>query len=418
MDAMSAAASEPAMVPVQQRVQVIDALDAISPYCVIAFNMVGLVGAFVAADLLKTAGPADLGFMVFDLILVQGKARACFALLFGVGFGILMERATARGTRFGAFYFRRMSVLLAIGLCNLAFLFVGDILILYAVLGMVLLLFRGWSNRALLIGGLTLVLLPPIAAGIAEAVTGAPLPNLAGLSPAAADALLPATAPIYRGASFGAYVLANLRYYVDRYGTDTSYVAQYHFEVLGLFLLGLWTARNRVLVEIDRWRPLLRRLAWWGIPVGLVLSAIHATRRMGIETHGAAYGLVTAGFAGLPILAFGYIGVLAQWLSSHGGSGAQRALAPMGRMALTGYLASNAIGSFVWDGWGLGMMGKWNIAAINLFALALFAGLCLFSAGWMSLFRFGPAEWLWRTLTYGRLQPLLRGRGGAAPAAA
>jgi uncharacterized protein len=86
----------------------------------------------------------------------------------------------------------------------------------------------------------------------------------------------------------------------------------------------------------------------------------------------------------------------------------------MGRKALTGYLASNLIGGAVWYGWGLGLMGVWNGAAMNLFALALFAGLCLFSAAWMRLFRFGPAEWVWRSLTYGSLQPLLRRRARPA----
>lgn len=74
-------------------------------------------------------------------------------------------------------------------------------------------------------------------------------------------------------------------------------------------------------------------------------------------------------------------------------------------MALTGYLGSNLIGSFVWYGWGLGLMGVWSGAAMNLFAFAVFAGLAVFSALWLAVFRFGPVEWVWRCISYGRLQP-------------
>lgn len=79
-------------------------------------------------------------------------------------------------------------------------------------------------------------------------------------------------------------------------------------------------------------------------------------------------------------------------------------------MALTGYLGSNLIGSFVWYGWGLGLMGVWNGAAMNLFAFAVFAGLAVFSALWLAVFRFGPVEWLWRCISYGRLQPIVGAR--------
>jgi uncharacterized protein len=393
-----AKAGAPAMAPVAERLHLIDSLRALALWGVIIFNMTGMVMAFVGGELMGKASGTDLGFATFDLILVQGKARSMFALLFGVGFGILMERAAARGHGFTGFYLRRMTALLAFGLFNLAFLFWGDILILYAVLGIVLLCFRGLSDRALMRLGLVLILVPPLIAAGLEWLTGARPTG---------DQAMAASAAIYLHGSYGAYVAENLRYYLDHYRLDTNYALMYDVGVLGLFLLGLWVARNGVFADPERWRPLFRRTAAWTVPLGLVLSVIHATRRMGIEADGAAYALVTAAYVGIPILAFGYVSLLCLWLT-RGGRGLQRVLAPMGRMALTGYLGSNAIGSFVWYGWGLGQLGKWNVAAINLFALALFVGLCLFSAAWLSVFRFGPVEWLWRSISYGRVQPLRR----------
>lgn len=395
------------MTPNSDRLHLIDALRGIALFGVILFNFTAMVMAFAAGEIMAKATSLDMGFATFDLVLIQGKARACFALLFGLGFGILMERAAAKGQGFTGFYLRRMLVLLAIGLVNLALLFWGDILILYALLGMVMLLFRGASDRALLVLGFALILIPPLLAGAIEGITGAPMPNLAGLPPEAAEAVQGLTAPIYRHGNFASYVAQNLRYYLDHYRTDTSYAVIYACSVLGLFMLGLWAARMRIAANVARWRPTLVRLVWWCLPLGLAVSVVHATRRMGIPAEGWAYAGVTAAYAGLAIAAIGYIAGFCLLLSGSG-RWLQRPLAPMGRMALTGYLTSNLIGGFVWYGWGLGLIGKWSLTAVNLLAFGVFVGLCLFSAIWLSLFRFGPAEWGWRSLTYGSLQPMLR----------
>jgi uncharacterized protein len=390
------------------RSPVIDALRAIALFGVIAYNMVAMVAGFASQELLARATPADMAFALVDLVLIQGKARACFALLFGVGFGILMARGGADDRPgFVPFFLRRMAVLLGFGLVNLAFLFFGDILILYAVLGTVLLAFRGWAADRLLRVGLALVILPPVMIGLIEIAAGGALPNLAGLSPQQVGSLMPHSAPIYRAGSYGAFVLANLRYYLDHYRADTVYAAMYDLSVLGLFMLGLWAARIGLFASVAAHRLLLLRIAFWSLPLGLVLSIVSASRRLGVAVDPTSYGLVTASYAGVSIMAFGYIAVAALFLDGRG-RGVARALAPAGRMALTGYLASNAIGSFTWYGWGLGRMQGATIAGINLFAIGLFAALALFSAAWLRLFRFGPVEWLWRSATYARWQPLRR----------
>jgi uncharacterized protein len=273
---------------------------------------------------------------------------------------------------------------------------------------MVLLLFRNASQRLLLTLGLVLILAPPLLAGLVEAVTGAPLPNLAGIAPADVEAGFTAMAPAYTTGDYWAFMAANLRYYAFHNAAETGYVVMYNLGVLGLFMLGLWSSREGLFEDIERHRPLLRRLVWIALPVGLAFSAIHATRRLGIPADGVFYGVVTAAYVGLPIMAFGYLSILALYIS-HKGRWLSTLLAPMGRMALTGYLASNAIGGFVWYAWGLNKIGDaaWlTMAGMNLFSIAVFVALCVFSAVWLRYFRFGPAEWVWRSFTYGRLQPL------------
>lgn len=403
---MAIAPSEQAA-PAQDRVHVIDAIRAVALFGVISMNIMGMVMAFVASEIMPKAGPGDIAFAIFDLVILQGKARSAFALLFGVGFGLLLGRAGAKGHDFVPFYLRRMSALLVIGLVNLSFFFFGDILILYALLGMVLILFRNFSDRALLRLGLALVIVPPLLAGLGEFVTGQPLPNLGGYTQQQVDAYMPALLPLYRSASYLDFVTANLRYYGEHHLAETSYAIMYDVGVLGLFLLGLWVARKGVLADVPRWRPLLRRIMWICLPIGLILSMLHGSRRMGMESEGAMYALVTAAYVGLPIMAFGYIAALALWFSGKG-KRIEAALAPMGRLALTGYLSSNLIGGFIWYGWGLGLMGRFNVAAVNLISITLYLALCVFSYFWLRAFRFGPVEWLWRCASYARIQSFRR----------
>jgi uncharacterized protein len=391
--------------PTVDRIGVVDSLRGAALCGVIVFNIVAMVGGFLGKELLAKAGPLDMAGAAVVILLIQGKARACFALLFGTGFGILHQRTSTRGQDFKSFYLRRMAVLLTIGLFNLSFLFFGDILILYAILGMATLLFSRLAQRTLWRLGLFLILVPPIAAGAFEAVSGAPLPNAAGLTPAQVAAAMPATLPVYRGGDYGAYIAANWHYYVDMYRIDTLETVVYNLSVLGLFLLGLWTARSGMLKDGERWRPFLRKVVLWCLPIGLMLSVVQGTRRMGIHAEGALHGVVTAAYAGVSIAAFGYIALLYLLLTRRW-SILLRALAPVGRMTLTGYLAANAIGSFVFYGWGMGTMAGWNVVGLVLFGFGIFCALCMFSAAWLRCFRFGPAEWVWRSLTYGRAQPM------------
>jgi len=381
------------------RVMLIDALRAASLLGVIAMNYNAMVMTFVGRQVIAAAGPVDLAMSLFDLVLVQGKARSIFAMLFGVGFGLLMMRSSGRGAPFAGWYLRRMVALLLIGSVNLTLLFWGDILVLYASLGMAMLVVRGWSDRAIGWSGLSLVLLPPLMLGVAQAVAGGPLPPLGRLPARLADAVSAAPANYAQG-GYGSFVEANLTRYAAQYVTDRGELLVYDSGVLGLFMLGFWISRKRVLIDVAAWRPALRRMAWWCVPTGLILSALHATQRVGVAD-GMFYALSTVAYVGLPILAAGYASALILLLS--GGRGrAIRVLAPMGRMALTGYLLSNLAGSFVFYGWGLGLMRQANLAAINLLAFGVFAALCCFSAAWLKAFRQGPVEAAWRWATDAR----------------
>ena len=390
--------------PVQDRIASLDSLRALALFGVIVMNIGAMVMRFAGRDVMAAVGPADFVSMGLDLALVQGKARACFAFLFGLGFAILMMRSESKGADFGGFHVRRMLVLLTFGLFNQAFLFWGDILCLYALLGLMLLPLRAWTDRAFLRAGLAFTLVPPLLVGLYEAIAGQAFPNLVDADSAAETArgLAALTGPDY-----GKAILFNLPQAAMRYATDTGHMLVYALDVFGLFLLGAWTARRRIAFDVAAHAGLLRRIAWGCIPTGLVLSLVHASRLAGVEADGAMHGVVTAAFVGLPILALGYMAALAL-LFARQARGLQAFLSPAGRMALTNYLMSGAIGGWIFYGYGLGALHAFDFAGLNLLAVTLFLLLTLFSHFWLSRFRFGPAEWLWRSLTYGTIQPMRR----------
>lgn len=386
--------------PAAGRLPLIDTLRALALLGVIVMNIVGMQMAFIGDKVMASPTPAELAWASFDLIALQGKARSCFAFLFGVGFGVMLLRAQRRGDGFGAFYVRRMGALLAFGLINQLFLFWGDILVLYAVLGTALLLFRHWSDRALLTSAVLLVVVPPLVHGAFDAFAG-PVPNLSGASPDADKARFDAALAAYQGGTYNVDVVrANLSFVIGEWMNNTAYHVVYAIGVLGLFQLGLLTARLGVLFDVARHRALLRKIAWIGLPIGFVLSVLHATINMGWQPGAPWSGAQQASHVGLPILALAYVAVFALLLS-RGGAWIQRVFAPVGRMALTNYLASGAIGALVYHAYGLGQMGKLGMVGMNVLALGIYAGLAIFSHLWLARFRQGPMEWLWRRISYG-----------------
>ena len=256
--------------------------------------------------------------------------------------------------------------------------------------------------------GFALIIVPPALAGFAEIMVGGTLPNFTGETIAAASA---------KSADEGLAAYSS-GHYIDAIKFNASWPLHaimnnpvhrivYNLSVLGMFLLGSLAARHHLLLQVDQYRPLLKRIVFWLLPIGFVLNGIFAMGLFGLPLNAAVRGLVTACFSGPPLLALGFIAALTL-LFSRRAKPIQAVLAPAGRMALTNYLMSGAIGSYCFYAYGLGWLGKLNFAGISLFALILYIALVMFSHAWLSRFRAGPMEWLWRSLTYDRVQPILR----------
>jgi uncharacterized membrane protein YeiB len=208
------------------------------------------------------------------------------------------------------------------------------------------------------------------------------------------------------GASYAAAVKYRIGRFPKEVGVDLGFAGL----VIGMFLVGVWFVRSGVMEHTRGHLPLFRKLAFVGLPIGLamgVASALIATSHVPGQNdmqYQAALGLLMAG--NLPAC-LGYASVVVLMLHSNGVLSKVSVLAPAGRMALTNYLSQSVVQCVFFYGFFLGHWGMgraWQL----LFVIAVYALQVAFSHLWLKRFRYGPMEWLWRSITYWRPQPMLR----------
>ena len=343
-------------------------------------------------------------------ILVEQKAWGTFALLFGAGFAILLRRLEARGQPVVPIFLRRLAALAAFGI--FADVFFGfSILWEYACLGVPLLLVRRWPTRALLV----LAALGACAApGAAEVSAWVAYWHGTPLGPPARIALDAAVHAAEAQPDYAALVAARWAHFVALLPhTWRNWLPSSN---LTLFTLGLLAIRHRVFDEPARHVRLI--LGW--MTLGFVSWAL-AWAVLGRIPEVAAPGATWPLQFGLGLvqdqwLAFTYVGCVLLLLTFR--PAWKERLAPVGcagRMALTNYMLQAVVIDVLASAYGFGLKLRPFTYAAGAFAL--FAILCMTSTLWLARFRYGPFEWLWRSITYARIQPLRRalpGAGGAS----
>ncbi|MGD1996425.1 MAG: DUF418 domain-containing protein [Anaerolineae bacterium] len=392
------------MTPVRprERIVVIDVLRGFSILGILLVNMLSFAGYFRSSHQM---GMIDHAAKLFIRFIAQAKFYTLFSFLFGWGMAIQMERAAQRSARFLALYVRRLLILLLIGLTHAILVWSGDILTFYALLGFPLLLFRKWSGRALLAAIAVSLLIPILIStpGPGESFRVAYDEVTAGYREAVVAGY---RAGVYATGAYQEATVQRLREL--RSGLAGSVYWAPH--VFGMFLLGLYVGRRRIFHNISTHLPLFRKVMWWGLAVGIPLNVlwIWASESPTLVPP-ACYELATRGartIAGSSLCLF-YISAIVllfqkrawrEWLSS---------LAPTGRMALTNYLLQSLICTPIFYGYGLGLYREVGPAASLVLTIVIYRLQIGLSRWWLKRYLFGPMEWLWRSLTYGRSQPLL-----------
>ena len=406
------AASSVAPVDPEGRSHFLDGLRGLALFGILIVNM----AAFIGFGMNDEAGRAAAIGSAFDDLaevtmewLFTGKFYSVFSLLFGIGFAIQLGRLEARGEGV-ARYIRRLVVLFGIGLAHLLLLWLGDIVALYALMGFVLLLFRKAQDRTLLVWAVALWLLPVAWSAMIHFGGVDPSKPIydAGLRALAMFGIDPNSGPLpyYRDHNYIQQLAVHPPELFFRLG-DLVYQLRFS-KVLAMFLVGLWVGRTAIHADPAAHRPLLRRAAIVGLGAGLPLAFARAGVDLAAPEMPANLFLAEALYCvSTPTLAIGYAaGAALLWAN-----GRRRLLewaAPAGRMALTNYLMQTILQSLLFYGWGLALIGRFGLILIYPFALALFAFQVAFSRWWLGRYRFGPVEWAWRSLTYGKRQPMIR----------
>lgn len=349
-------------------------------------------------DALRSSG-VDRAAEFLTIWLFYDKANTLFAFLFGVGFAVQMQRLEARGDDFRAIYLRRLTILLLFGLVHLFTVWPLDILHLYALAGFALFALRGISSRNMLIAGLLL------------AFAARPLSDVlfdaAGVSGPAFDRAYSDAAIMARqnAASVGEAIMAFAQLPLADFFAS-GMVVGWFFYALGRFMLGAYVARRGWL---QRARDLLPHYRRWGLmllPLGLAGEFLATVLEFGIFPllEPLAFLYLPLHILSSPLLACGYLCVVVLVFHSRF-SAIVRIFAPVGRMALTNYVAQSFAIGFVLYNFdpALGLIGTIGPAWMLVAGLAIFAVQILSSYLWLSRFAYGPLEWCWRALTYGRL---------------
>lgn len=400
------------------RVEAIDVLRGLSLFGILVANIRGFAApaaVYFVPDL-YWSDSFDRIAQAFVDIFVQQKFITIFAFLFGTGFAAQLSRTEARGAAFGWMYSRRLLILAAFGLVHGLFIWFGDILLMYALIGFLLFFFRRRRDATLIAWAVVGMLIPLLLIGAVTAAmaAGAPIPPMAQPEPGELRQLTAMFAD-------GTWSQIQQQRIADAIGKNWGKLPFYGSHVLALFLLGSLAWRRGFFAPRPESLPAYRTAMIWGFAVGIPGNVAAAAIRWYFELNPIAPSPMMLAVAVLqavavPALSLGYVCAVLLWCRRPR-SGAR--LAPfraVGRTALSNYLLQSVIGTLIFYSYGLGLFGTMGPAALLLLAIPIFAVQTFLSNWWIARFRFGPAEWLWRSLTYGRLQPLRRTEGDSARA--
>jgi uncharacterized protein len=365
----------------------------------------------VGSDAREALAPGYAGTygQVFEFF-VDGKFYTLFSLMFGIGFALQLASIERSGAGIPV-YVRRLLILLGFGAVHMTLIWFGDILLPYALLGFLLLLVRKASDRLILVLAAISFVLPVLGECATWALGGAADFGLlrTGFNQFLTHA--PADSPGFIGfaditrwsdliqAQLGA-ALVRIGYLLDTWR---------FFKLAGVMLIGVWIGRRLISGALLDDTRLLWRIVIAGLVIGL--PGAFAYSQLSSPAPGSPGSLATviqtaAYMVGIFPLGFAYAGlfVLAwkRWPRLLG------VFAAPGRMALTNYISQSVIMIAIFYGVGFGLMGSVGPPAMAGITAAIFIGQMIVSRLWLSAFRFGPLEWVWRCATYAKVLPIRR----------
>jgi uncharacterized protein len=385
--------------PIANRVALLDVLRGFASLGILLFNIIAFSGwVFLSPEqaAMLPVSSADSALMHGLVAFIEGKFYSLFSLLFGIGFAIIVARAEQKDAKPAQVLMRRYFVLLCIGLVHAVLIWFGDILVLYALLGFLLIACRGLSDRALIRCAIALFLLPIPLYGV-----GLSLPPGA-LGGGAIPPGIVAAIHAYASGSYTQIVAGNLAF--TEFGWLRRLILMFYPRVFGMFLLGVAFGRMGVFQAPEKHASLLRAFSRYGLLIGLPACILYSA----LDQHAGLLPLTLNGFlrvvcdsVGSALLCLGYVAWMTRLFQRQTGRRWLLWFAPVGRMALSNYLLQSVLGVFLFYGIGGGLFGRVSLATSLGVALLIYASQVLMSRLYLSAFEQWPVESVWRRLTYG-----------------
>ncbi|MDP4537535.1 DUF418 domain-containing protein [Alkalimonas collagenimarina] len=407
----------PSPVPPAERMVILDIIRGFALLGILLMNIEYFQRPLQALMLGFNSEQSGLDYAVawLSFTFVQGKFYTLFSLLFGLGFIVFIDRAQQKDSAAQALFRRRLLVLLLFGVVHLLFIWGGDILHLYALVGFLLLFFINASVKRLMVWSVVLLLIPILLIWLGSLAVEAAMqvPEEAAKLQAsfAAD-----KEKLLQDIARGDVLYASGRYWQvvqwRMYEFQALYISPallvFVPTILGTFLLGAALGRAGVFSNLEQHQPFFWRLMWLGYAIGLPLALIYGIYGTEVEVISPSIrnaALMTCSTLANIALCLAYMATLVNlYLHKVRFIGV---LAPAGRMALSNYLLHSIVFTLLFYGYGLGLYGEFGRAVTTLMALTLYGFQLWFSQYWLQRYQLGPVEWLWRSLTYGK-RPALK----------
>lgn len=392
-----------------------------------ALRGIAILGIFIANlgagfsfynEIASNTGPyfhsLDKSFLFLEHVFIEGKFYSIFSFLFGWGFAIQIARSEVKGTSPASFMKRRLTFMFLLGLAHLLLLWSGDIVAFYALTGFVLLWMRNWKDRRLFATAIICLLLPAVLYFLKMKFPALLAPS--GILFKIGETIDKYVTGIktfdeyFSKVKTGNY-LFQLKTLVSgvffRYG-DLLFQDRF-FKVLGMFVIGYLMGRNGRYKTILINKNLLLKVAVIGLVIGLPANYMLATymKKGGYYQMNMDGMIQTLAYtAGVSTLALAYIALFFLMALTKPGMRVIKILQPAGKMAFSNYIMHSLIGSIIFFGVGLGMAGEMGPVYYTAIAWIVFAVQIVLSTVWLRYFNYGPLEWLWRSATYKKWQPL------------
>ena len=405
----------------ETRLITLDAMRGFAVMGILAMNIVAFsMPEFAYVTPLAYGGEtlADRVAWFCSFVLIDGKMRGLFSLLFGASMMLIIERAQAKGESAAKVHYARMFWLAAFGLAHYFFIWFGDILFLYASVGCIAFLFRNWEPRRLIKWALIIFSVGLLVWGVQfgglqvlQYLATAPgadpemvkrfkeIMSSPDLSPDVAKDIA-----LHRG-SYAPILAEKLAdWYAPLFG-----VVQSIAETLPLMMIGMAMKKNGFITGEWAFADYLhwaKRL----VPAGIMLSSLLATWLTLVENDIITSIAVFFTWSAIPklMLTIGYAASLIILIKQASGNAFIVRVAAVGQAAFTNYLGTSIVMTTIFYGYGFGLYGDISRAGLWLFVCGAWVVMLFWSKPWLARYRFGPLEYVWRCLARMKLQPLAR----------